>query len=231
MAMSKLSKKEARRRAEFEALLLPHLDSLYGTAMRMTRRPEEAEDLLQDACLKAFRFIDRYEPGTNFKAWIFKVLTNVFINRYHKAQRGHEVVQEILAEGHYEHVLAQGPRSQAHHPEEKVVDALMSQDIQRALATLPPDFRMAVLLSDVEEFSYKEIAEIMDCPVGTVMSRLYRARRLLQRQLLDHARDRGFAAAENSVSESAETDVDAAEVTDLSTYRQTRRQAKGQDQP
>jgi len=217
--MPKLSKKEARRRTDFEALLLPHLDSLHATAMRMTRRPEEAEDLLQDACLKAYRFIDRYQPGTHFKAWIFKVLTNVFINRYHKAQRARQVAQEIVDDGHYEHVLAQGPSRQAHRPEELVMDSLLSEDIQRALAELPPDFRMAVILSDVEEFSYKEIAEIMDCPVGTVMSRLYRGRRLLQRELLVHARDRGFGPRDE-----AEAAVGGAEVTDLSAYRQTRRQ-------
>jgi RNA polymerase sigma-70 factor (ECF subfamily) len=219
-----LRKKEARKRAEFEALVMPHLEALYGTAVRMTRNPQEADDLLQDTCLKAFRFIDRFQRGTNFKAWIFKILTNVFINRYRKLQRDRQVWSEVEADGHHAHILAQGPTRDAQRPEETILDHLMSEDIREALEKLPADFRMAIILSDVEEFSYKEIAEIMDCPVGTVMSRLYRARRLMQRMLYRHAVDRGFIAADEveearAAKEKRGTSPSRAEVTDLATYR------------
>jgi len=214
-----LRKKEARKRAEFEALVMPHLEALYGTAVRMTRNPQEADDLLQDTCLKAFRFIDRFQSGTNFKAWIFKILTNVFINRYRKLQRDREVRGEVERDGHHAHILAQGPARDAQRPEDTILDHLMSEDIAQALEKLPPDFRMAIILSDVEEFSYKEIAEIMDCPVGTVMSRLYRARRQMQRLLYRHAVDRGFIQADEAQEETPGASVREAEVTDLDAYR------------
>lgn len=212
-------KKEARKKAEFEALVMPHLEALYGTAVRMTRNPQEADDLLQDTCLKAFRFIDRFQRGTNFKAWIFKILTNVFINRYRKLQRDREVRGEVERDGHHAHILAQGPARDAQRPEDTILDHLMSEDIAQALEKLPPDFRMAIILSDVEEFSYKEIAEIMDCPVGTVMSRLYRARRQMQRLLYRHAVDRGFIQADEAQEETPGASVKEAEVTDLAAYR------------
>ncbi len=217
--------KEARKRAEFEALVMPHLEPLYGTAMRMTRNPQEADDLLQDTCLKAYRFLDKFQRGTNFKAWIFRILTNVFINRYRKLQRDREVRGEVEREGHHSHILAQGPVRDALSPEEAILDHMMSEDILAALEVLPPDFRMAIILSDVEEFSYREIAEIMDCPVGTVMSRLYRARRMMQRLLLSHAQDMGLVTASDSggVGEQAEQELEGARVTDLATYRKRTR--------
>ena len=214
-----LRKKEAQRRNEFEALLTPHLEALYGTAVRMTRSPQEADDLVQDACLKAFRFLDKFQPGTNFKAWIFKIMTNVFINRYRKIQRDREIRSEVERNGHHPHILAQGPTRDAQRPEESILDHLMSEDIQAALEKLPPDFRMAIILSDVEEFSYKEIADIMDCPVGTVMSRLYRARRQLQSLLLQHAQDRGFTSVDIA-TEIPGKDATEAGVTDLTAYRE-----------
>ncbi len=216
-------KKEARKKAEFEALVMPHLEPLYGTAVRMTRNPQEADDLLQDTCLKAYRFLDKFQRGTNFKAWIFKILTNVFINRYRKLQRDREVRGEVEKDGHYAHILAQGPAQDALRPEEMILDRLMSDDIREALEKLPPDFRMAIILSDVEEFSYKEIAEIMDCPVGTVMSRLYRARRQMQRLLYRHAVDRGFIQADEAEEEAPGDSSREAEVTDLAAYRSRKR--------
>lgn len=211
--------REDRRRDEFEGLLVPHLDALYGTALRLTRKPEEAEDLLQEASLKAFRFLDRYQRGTNFKAWMFKILTNVFHSRYRKAQREREVRQKVEADGHQTHVLAQGPAREAQAPEETILDHLLSEDIQEALYRLPPDFRMVVLLSDVEEFTYREIADIMDCPVGTVMSRLFRARRQLQHILVDHAADRGYGDTHRE----ADSQGLPAKVADLAKYRSQRR--------
>ena len=230
-------RKEEKRRDEFEGLLLPHLDALYGTALRLTRSPQEAEDLLQDASLKAYRFLDRYERGTNFKAWMFKILTNAFHSRYRKNQRDREIRRQVEDGGHQAHVFAQGPTREARAAEDSILDHLMSEDIQMALAELPPEFRMAVLLSDVEEFSYKEIAEIMDCPVGTVMSRLFRARRQLQRRLADHAVDRGLVAASTAKTQApdagdqnagaedagAQDPSEKAAVADLAEYRSRRK--------
>lgn len=218
------------RRAEFEQLITPLLDALYGTSLRLTRNPQEAEDLLQDACLKAYRFLDRFEPGTNFKAWMYKVLTNTFHSRYRKSQRDRQIRHQIEEDGHQRHILAQGPTRDARDAETSVLDHMLSEDIQAALMTLSPEFRMAILLSDVEEFSYKEIAEIMDCPVGTVMSRLYRARRQLQQRLLEHARDRGFVPAASNDPPAERRDGDktqaeetqAGEVTDLNAFREQR---------
>ncbi len=198
---------------------MPHLEALYGTAVRMTRNPQEADDLLQDTCLKAYRFIDKFQRGTNFKAWIFKILTNVFINRYRKLQRDRQVRGEVERDGYHAHIIAQGPARDAQRAEETILDHLMSEDIIQALEKLPPDFRMAIILSDVEEFSYKEIADIMDCPVGTVMSRLYRARRQMQRLLYNHAVDRGFIQADEAQEETPGASARSAEVTDLAAYR------------
>jgi len=210
-------KREDRRRDEFEGLLLPHLDALYGAALRLTRRPGDAEDLVQEASLKAYRFLDRYQRGTNFKAWMFKILTNVFHSRYRKAQREREIHQKVENDGHHTHILAQGSTREAMAAEESILDHLLSEDIQEALEKLPTDFRMVVILSDVEEFTYKEIAEIMDCPVGTVMSRLFRARRQLQRLLADHAADRGYGGAKDA------EEKPSAQVADLAEYRSKRR--------
>ena len=160
-----------------------------------------------------------FQRGTNFKAWIFKILTNVFINRYRKLQRDREVRAKMEMDGHHAHILAQGPARDALRPEETILDHLMSEDIRQALEKLAPDFRMAIILSDVEEFSYKEIAEIMDCPVGTVMSRLYRARRQMQRLLYRHAVDRGFIQADEAEEETPSASQGEAEVTDLAAYR------------
>ncbi|MBI5479693.1 MAG: sigma-70 family RNA polymerase sigma factor [Deltaproteobacteria bacterium] len=173
-------------RQEFEREALPHLSALYGTALRLTHDPREAEDLVQDAMLRAFRFFHRFERGTNAKAWLFKILHNTFINRYRRRLREQRLLNELDRADHY-HLVAGDPAPAGGDPERALSFRLLEGDVQRALAEVPPDFRMAVILADLEEFSYKEIAEIMDCPVGTVMSRLYRGRRILQRLLHDHA--------------------------------------------
>ena len=164
--LSRLSPK-----SHFEKLSMVHLDSLYSTALRMTRDAGEAEDLVQDTMLAAYRFFGQFEPGSNFKAWLFRILTNIFINKYRKKQREREVREELDAAP-----PGEGPPD----PESALLSQLASDDIRRALETVPVDYRMAVVLSDLQDFSYKEIAEIMDCPVGTVMSRLHRGRKLLR---------------------------------------------------
>jgi RNA polymerase sigma-70 factor (ECF subfamily) len=178
-------------RADFEREALPHLPALYSAAVRLTRNERDAEDLVQDALLRAYRFFDSFQPGTNCKAWMFRILTNVFCNRYREREREHEVLTEAKSsEANIEQFFAgqQGRRD----IDTALLGRLVSEDVERALAQIPEDFRLAVILADLEDFSYKEIAEIMECPAGTVMSRLYRGRKLLQGLLFDYAVEQGI---------------------------------------
>ena len=176
--------------ARFSHEALGHLDSLYGAALRYTRDARDAEDLVQDTVLTAYRFFDRFEAGSNCKAWLFKILTNTFINKYRRRVREREV-RDQLVEDEAPSLISEQNREASKNPERFLPSNLMSEDVRRALDAVPSDYRMAVVLCDLEDFSYKEIAEIMDCPVGTVMSRLHRGRRLLQRALHDYAVEQG----------------------------------------
>jgi RNA polymerase sigma-70 factor (ECF subfamily) len=178
-------------RNEFEQAALVHLDSLYATGLRMTRDPRDAEDLVQDTMLSAYRFFGNFEPGTNCKAWLFKILTNTFINKYRKRVREREV-REIIDHQEMPSLMSEDVAEASRDPETYIVGSLLSDDVKRALEAVPYDYRMAVVLCDLEEFSYKEIADIMDCPVGTVMSRLHRGRRLLQKSLREYAIKEGI---------------------------------------
>jgi RNA polymerase sigma-70 factor (ECF subfamily) len=209
--------KARKLRREFEDQALPHLDALYGTALRLTRNERDAEDLVQDVVLRAYRYWSKFEQGTNCKAWMFKILTNTFINRYHARRRDQEMVLQASDEAATQDILSHEVREASRDPEGAIASRLLSDDVVRALETLPADFRIAVLLSDVEEFSYKEIADIMECPVGTVMSRLYRGRRLLQRALHDYAVEQGIIKP--VVSAPADT-------IDLAAYRQDKKDKK-----
>lgn len=188
---SKKSSPEERRR-EFEALAFPHMDSLYSTALRLTRRPLDAEDLVQEVYLRAYRFFDKFEPGTNFKAWIFKILTNTFINRYRKQVREPQQTEFEKVEFFYSEPEAERDDKYETRYEEKNYADLFGDEVSAALARLSYDFRAVVILCDIEGFSYKEIADIIDVPMGTVMSRLSRARQQLQNYLREYAQREGI---------------------------------------
>ncbi|HEX5760661.1 MAG TPA: sigma-70 family RNA polymerase sigma factor [Thermoanaerobaculia bacterium] len=177
---------------DFEAAAMPFVDALYNTAYRMTRSPEDAEDLVQETYLKAYRYYDKFEEGTNFKAWLFKIMKNTFINNYRKRQQSPAFSDFADIEESFESQLNEASPRQNKNPEEELLENVLDQDVQLALDRLPPDYRMVVILADLEGFSYKEIADILEVPVGTVMSRLYRGRRLLEAAMLEFARDHGY---------------------------------------
>lgn len=180
-------------RALFEEQAIPFLDQLYGAALRMTRNPADAQDLVQETFVKAYAAFAQFEQGTNLKAWLYRILTNTFINTYRKKQRdpyqGSTSEMEDWQLGTAESATASSSRS----AEAEAIDHLPDSDVKEALQSIPEDFRLAVYLADVEGFSYQEIADIMKTPVGTVMSRLHRGRRLLRGLLADYARERGLA--------------------------------------
>ncbi len=210
-------------RAEFEREALAHLDALYGAAYRLARNPRDAEDLVQDALLRAYRFWDTFEKDSNCKAWLLRILTNTFINEYQRKKRSREVLDAAQAEqettdGVLHHAAAQQQKS----PEGLLLERSVSDDVQRALDALPDEFRTAVVLCDIEGLSYKEIAEIMECPVGTVMSRLFRGRRLLETALKDFAVASGYVKAKPADTTTPAPDG-AEQTIDLASYRAARK--------
>ena len=206
-----------RTKQEFEALALAHLDSLYASALRLTKNERDAEDLVQDTCMRAYRFFDKFERGTNIKAWLFRILTNTFINRYRRKVKERTATEGSEQEAVQALFFSQEATDQASNPERFLFDRLLSDDVLRAIDSLPIDFRMVVILADLQEFSYKEIADILACPVGTVMSRLFRGRKLLQKMLRDYAAGLGVVSAREA--------PEVAEPSDLAAYR--RRKAAG----
>ena len=168
----------------FRAGELPYREQLFKTALRLARSAEDAEDLLQETYMKAYRHYDSFQPGTNLKAWLFKILKNTFINEYRRRKLVPPQVDFAELEGTFETLVTSGPNGQPRTPEDELLDVSLDGEVGRALSGLPHNYKVVVLLADLEGYAYKEIAEILAIPVGTVMSRLYRGRRLLEKALL-----------------------------------------------
>jgi RNA polymerase sigma-70 factor (ECF subfamily) len=179
----------------FEKEALSYIDALYRTGLRMTRSEADAQDLVQETYVRALRFREQFTPGTNLKAWLFRILTNTFINAYRKRSRAPETTEldDVDEFSLYRRMSADGSASSSPDPEREFLDGIVSSEVKEALQALPERFRATVLL-DVEGFSYKEIAETLGIPIGTVMSRLHRGRKFLQQRLYELARQRGIAA-------------------------------------
>ena len=182
---------EQQKRAVFEEDAVPHMDSLYNFALRLAGEKEEASDLLQETYLKAYRFFHKFERGTNCKAWLFRIMKNSYINRYRKVQKQPESVDfDTVSEFHY----SIRPEGEAGNDlQHEVFSQLLGDQVVTAVEKLPSDFRTVVILCDLEDFTYEEIADFVDCPVGTVRSRLHRGRRMLRESLADYAEEEGYA--------------------------------------
>lgn len=181
-------------RSRFEAEALPLLDVIYGGALRLTRNPADAQDLVQETYLRAFRSWSSYTPDTNLKAWLFKVMTNLYISSYRARKREPVTVSSSSYEDFDLYTALVDQAGATESAETTVLDNLLDSDIKKAFGMIPEEFRTAVLLADVEGFSYKEIAEMLGIPIGTVMSRLHRGRKALQKALWNLAVDRGIVS-------------------------------------
>jgi len=188
--MAELTTEEIQKQKDFEDEIIPHLDAMYNFALRLTSDPNDAEDLVQDTIVKAFRFFSSYEKGTNAKAWLFRILKNSYINSYRKNSKKPSQVDYDEVATFYETIRAE--RTDTSDLEDRMFRDLIDDDISNALDELPEDFRTVVLLCDIEDFTYEEIANMLDVPIGTIRSRLHRGRNLLKSQLMEYAKERGY---------------------------------------
>ncbi len=194
MALFRLRREPQPRSWAFRSGDLPYADALFGTALRLTRNRQDAEDLLQETYLRAFSHYDSFQEGTNLKAWLFRILRNGFINGYRQKKAGPREVDLERGDTSFEEALEEVTPA-APTPEDEIVAKTLDGDVSRALGALPEDFRIVVELVDLQDFSYREVSEILEIPLGTVMSRLYRGRRLLEETLLSYGRRRGYFGA------------------------------------
>lgn len=188
--MVELNKEEAQKQKDFNEEIIPHLDAMYNFALRLTTDPNDAEDLVQDTIVKAYRFFSSYEKGTNAKAWLFRILKNSYINNYRKQSKKPNHVDYDEVSTFYESVRAE--QTDTSDLEDLMYREMMDDEMSKALARLPEDFRTVVLLCDVEGFTYEEIANMLDVPIGTIRSRLHRGRNLLKDELVNYADKRGY---------------------------------------
>ncbi|MGE5364272.1 MAG: sigma-70 family RNA polymerase sigma factor [Bacteroidota bacterium] len=185
-----ITPEERQKYADFQREAIPHMDALYTFAYRMTGDSDTADDLVQETYLKAFRFFDKFEKGTNCKAWLFRILKNTYINEYRRESKMQAKVDYEDIENFYENIKPSEIKSS--HIQDDVFSNLLDDDISGAITSLPEDFRTVIILSDIEGFTYEEIADFIDCPIGTVRSRLHRARKMLYVRLLQYAKDKGY---------------------------------------
>jgi RNA polymerase sigma-70 factor, ECF subfamily len=192
-----------KRHLDFEREALPHMDALYNFALRMTSDPDEADDLLQETYLKAYRFFDKFEQGTNCKAWLFRIMKNSFINMYRRSSKEPDKVDYHDVEEFYHSIRAES--TDPNDLEEKIFSNILDDDVTSALESLPEEFRTVVILCDIEGFTYEEIADFVECPIGTVRSRLHRGRKMLRVKLLTYAQERGYEDRERTRKPRAKT--------------------------
>ncbi|MEX0722997.1 MAG: sigma-70 family RNA polymerase sigma factor [Gracilimonas sp.] len=188
--MSQLTRDEIKKQKDFDDEIIPHMDALYNFALRLTTDPNDAEDLVQDTIVKAYRFFSSYEKGTNAKAWMFRILKNSFINNYRKTSKKPSQVDYDEVSSYYESIRAE--RTETSDLESLMFREMMDDDLSIALKRLPEDFRTVVMLCDVDGYTYEEIANMLDVPIGTIRSRLHRGRNLLKTELLEYAKKRGY---------------------------------------
>lgn len=212
-------------RQEFDAEVLPHLDALFANALRLTRTRPDAEDLVQETVLRAFRFFERFERGSNVKAWLLRIQYNAFVNRYRRSAKERDI-KDSMSEGPAgEDVVSRDALRALTDPTGTALRPIVLREIEAALDSLPEEHRMVVLLADLEELSYKEIAEVLGCPIGTVMSRLHRARRALRERLLEHAENELGARRSRAANatEPADAESESTAAVSLDAYRRERR--------
>jgi RNA polymerase sigma-70 factor (ECF subfamily) len=185
-----VSRSTKKKHTEFEAEALPHMDVLYNFALRTTGNEDDARDLLQETYLKAYRFWDKYEKGTNIRAWLFRIMKNSYINRYRKETKEPDKVDYDDIENFYNTIRAES--TDPNDLQEQLYGNLLGDEVTKALQSLPDDFRTVVILCDIEGLTYEEIAEFVECPIGTIRSRLHRGRKLLQAKLFEYAKQQGM---------------------------------------